>query len=237
MASGPLYSQIEQSLLLRLQNEFGRGELLPTQKQLAEHYNTSLITVKRALDELQRKGHLQSTRGRGTVVLRPSVADDRGNVASWTDTMTGLGRQPRTKTMKVTTRVPPLEVARALGLKARERTVVLERVRSLDDDPICLMSNELPLRLVPALADEGLSEESLYTWLKRRYGLVPTRADEEVSARLPTKEERRELGEDTQIVMAVRRHSWLGKDRALEVAEMVAPAHRYRYRVEILKKT
>jgi GntR family transcriptional regulator len=237
MPGEPLYAQIEQNLLLRIGSEWKRGALLPTQKELARAYGASLITVKRALDELQRKGFLQATRGRGTVVVRPAIRDDRGNVASWTDTMTGLGRPPTTRSVRIATRTPSPEVARALGLKAREKSVVVERVRSLDDDPICLMQNELPVSLVPALVDEGLTEESLYHWLKRRHGLQPYRCDEEVSARVATKEERHELGPDTTIVMCVTRHTFLADGRPLEVAQMIAPAHRYRYRVELYKKS
>jgi GntR family transcriptional regulator len=235
--SAPLYAQIEQNLLGRIESEWKRGDLLPTQKELAREYGTSLITIKRALDEIARKGHLQSTRGRGTVVVRPQIRDDRGDVSSWTDTMTGLGRQPSTVAIKVSTRVPPRDVARALGVRAREKTVVIERVRSLDDEPICLMRNELPLALVPELPAEGLREESLYGWLKKRWGLQPSRADEEVEARLATAEERQALGPDTSIVMVVRRHTFMAHRRPLEMAEMVAPAHRYRYRVEIVKKS
>src|SRR5262245_54705639 len=127
----PLYSQVQESLLGRIQKDFRRGQLLPTQKELAKEYGTSLITIKRALDEIARKGYLESTRGRGTVVVRPQVRDDRGAVSSWTDTMTGLGRQPSTTSLRISTRIPPPETARALGLKAREKSVVVERVRSL----------------------------------------------------------------------------------------------------------
>jgi GntR family transcriptional regulator len=235
--SAPLYSKVEQSLLARIQKDFKRGDLLPTQKELAREYGTSLITIKRALDEIARKGFLQATRGRGTVVMRPQVRDDRGNVASWTDSMTGLGRQPSTTSLHISTRTPPPEVARALGLKARQKTVVIQRLRSLDDEPIALFWNELPLALAPDLPGEGLPVESLYAHLKRRFGLSPYRADEEVEARLASDEERRALGPDTAIVMVVHRHTFMGDDRPLELAHMVAPAHRYRYQVELVKRS
>ncbi len=230
-----LYAQVEEALLERLRRDYRPGQLFPTQKELAAEFGTSLITVKRALDEIARQGYLQSTRGRGTVVVRPAVRDDRRGLASWTDSMTGLGRQPRTAGCAVSTRVPPAETARALGMKSRERSVVLERLRTLDGEPLCTMRNELPLALVPELPGEGLHEESLYAWLKRRHGLVPHRADEEVEARAPTREETRALGADTRIVVVIRRHTRLADGRPLEVAEMAAPAHRYRYRVEIVR--
>jgi len=93
-----------------------------------------------------------------------------------------------------------------------------------------------PLVLVPGLAEEGLHEESLYRRLEARYGLVPQRADEEVEARLATPIERRALGSDASTVLVVRRHTWLGDGRPLEVADMIASARRYRYRVGIVRE-
>jgi GntR family transcriptional regulator len=232
----PLYSQIEDRLLERLRRDLRPGELLPTQHALASEFGTSLITVKRALHELARKGFLESIRGRGTVVTRPVVADDRSAVSSWTDSMTGLGRQPKTSALAIRVQVPSPPTARLLGLRSRERTVRLERERSLDGMPFCLMTNELPLALVPDLPKEGLPEESLYGWLRSRYHLVPHRADEEVEARPPLAREAKFLGAETRIVLVVRRHTRLADGRSLEIADMVAPAHRYRYHVEIVKK-
>ena len=234
--SRTLYAQVEEALLERIRRRYRPGQLLPTQRELAGEFGTSLITVKRALAEIARKGLLESTRGRGTVVVRPPLQDDRRGVPSWTDAMTGLGREPRTAWTRVETRVPPAEIARALRLKARQRTVRLERLRTLDGAPFCLMTNELPFDLVPGLAEQGLPEESLYGWLKRRRGIVPVSADEEVEARVPTRPEVRALGSETKIVVAVRRHTWLAGRRPLEIAEMIAPAHLYRYRVEIARK-
>ena len=90
-----LYAQVEEALLERLRRDYRPGQLFPTQKELAAEFGTSLITVKRALDEIARQGYLQSTRGRGTVVVRPAVRDDlpgiaRVHVESWRTTYAGL---------------------------------------------------------------------------------------------------------------------------------------------------
>ncbi len=230
----PLYAQVEEALLERIRADFRPGQLLPTQRELAREYGASLITIKRALSEIGRRGFLQSTRGRGTVVVRPVVEDNRAGLSSWTDSMAGVGRLPKTVESSVRVHVPRSpELARALGLKAREKAVALERLRSLDGEPFCVMRNELPLRLAPDLA-QGLPEESLYAWLKTRHGLVPARADEEVFVRDPLPREVQFLGPGALIV--VRRHSFLDDGRPLEVAEMAASADRYRYRVEIVRR-
>lgn len=233
-ARAPLYARVEEALLERIRSDYKPGQLLPTQRELAREFNASLITIKRALSEIGRRGFLQSTRGRGTVVVRPVVEDNRAGVSSWTDSMTGVGRLPKTVECSVRVYVPRSpEHARLLGLKAREKAVALDRLRALDGEPYCVMRNELPLRLVPDLVD-GLPEESFYAWLKSRHGLVPARADEEVFVRPPTPREAKFLGPGSVIV--VRRHSFLDDGRPLEVAELAASADRYRYRVEIVKR-
>src|SRR5207249_3496680 len=131
----PLYSQVEARLLERIRRDFRPGQLLPTQQALAREFGASLITIKRALHDIARQGYLQSTRGRGTVVTRPVVSDDRSEIPSWTDAMTGLGREPRTVSSTILVRVPSRELARLLGLRTRQRTVRLDRLRSLDGRP------------------------------------------------------------------------------------------------------
>jgi GntR family transcriptional regulator len=230
----PLYAQVEEALLERIRNQYRPGQLLPTQRELAREYGASLITIKRALSEIGRRGFLQSTRGRGTVVVRPVVEDNRAGVSSWTDSMTGVGRLPKTIECSVRAYVPRSpDLARLLGLKAREKAVALDRLRTLDGEPYCVMRNELPLRLVPDLVD-GLPEESFYAWLKSRHGLVPARADEEVFVRAPLPREEAFLGPGSVII--VRRHTFLDDGRPLEVAELAASADRYRYRVEIVRR-
>jgi len=234
----PLYAQVEQMLADRIRKRrYAPGEMLPTQLALAAETGSSLITVKRALAELARRGLVESTRGRGTVVRRPTViTDERGGISSWTDSIAGLGAEPRTAWAKVTRRVPPSRIARLLKLKVRQETVRITRLRLVDDEPICLMHNELPLHLAADLPDTGLRDESLYADLERRYGLRAATAEEEVTARPSTAAERAALGDDVALVLVVQRQTFLASGEPLELADIVAPANRYRYRVQLTAK-
>ena len=73
-------------------------------------------------------------------------------------------------------------------------------------------------------------------WPRKHHRLVPHRADEEVAARPPLPREQNFLGADVPMVLVVRRHTRLADGRPLEIAEMVADARHYRYRVEVSKK-
>lgn len=229
----PFYARVQQLLLERIGREYREGDLLPTQKQLAEETGASLITVKRALAELGRAGLLESHRGRGTIVRRERVEDDHARVSSWTDSITGFGGEPRTAWCKISVRKPPAKRVRQLKLGRNAQTVVIRRLRLVDGAPICLMRNELPLELVPDLPTRGFGHESLYALLASRYRLSPSWAIEEVTSRRASVAERRSLGGSTKIVLIVRRYTMLADGRPLEVSQLIAPADRYRYRVRL----
>lgn len=67
-----LYRQIIQDLKLKITDgKLPLGSQIDTQKQLAVQYNVSLITVKKAIDELVKEGFLTSKAGKGTFVVNP----------------------------------------------------------------------------------------------------------------------------------------------------------------------
>ena len=82
-ASGPLYQQIVDGIKREvLANRLSAGSALPSYRVLAEHLLVSLITVKRAYEELEREGITYSRQGLGTFVAAQgndrTRADRRG---------------------------------------------------------------------------------------------------------------------------------------------------------------
>ncbi len=68
-ASGPLYQQIVDGIKREvLANRLTAGSALPSYRVLAERLLVSLITVKRAYEELEREGITFSRQGLGTFV-------------------------------------------------------------------------------------------------------------------------------------------------------------------------
>ena len=232
-----LYQKVYDYLLERIKNEFSPGDLLPPQSKIAAYTETSLITVKRAIKELEGQGYLQSKAGKGTIVKSPRVVDNHIGVSSWTDSIAGQGNVPSTAWIKLTKKTPTSSIANMLGLKARERTVLIERLRLIDGKPICLMTNEIPLQLVPDIDKKAMDSESLYAFLKDQYELIPYAADEEVYARQATDYEIETLRLEIPFVLVVERLSFMFDDIPFEFSSIIASADSYIYRSRQINKT
>lgn len=236
----PKYIQVRDALRDEIQRRYRPGHLLPTQRELARRFDTSLITIKRAVTELAHMGLVESVRGRGTVVLRPAVVDAHTGVSSWTDAMRSRRGEPRTAWKRIDRRRGNLRLRRLLGLSKNQTLTVIRRLRTLDGRPACLMTNWLATERVPDLHDLGFEGESLYETLADRYGLAFAYADEEVGARRATANERQALAIEAAretasagVVMDVHRTSYGRDDRVLELACLTAPIDAYAYRVRL----
>ncbi|WBW95739.1 GntR family transcriptional regulator [Oceanirhabdus sp. W0125-5] len=65
----PIYEQIgEQIKTLILKGEIEAGEPLPSIRMLAKELHISVITTKRAYEELERDGYIETVRGKGSFV-------------------------------------------------------------------------------------------------------------------------------------------------------------------------
>ncbi|MEM7576044.1 MAG: GntR family transcriptional regulator [Planctomycetota bacterium] len=233
-----MYAKVRDALRADIRRRYRPGSLLPTQQQLAERFDTSLITIKRAISELGQLGLVESVRGRGTVVCRPTVVDAHTGVSSWTDAMRGMGGDPKTAWNRIDIEAGDPDLRRLLRVRAGQTLTAVRRLRTLDGEPVCLITNWLPTFRVPGLEVAGFEGESLYEALEQRYGVSFAYADEEVSARAATTEERKTLALNTRsraaaTVLDVHRTSFTPNDRPVEFACLTAPTQRYTYRVRL----
>lgn len=70
----PTYRQVYEDLHPAIKTgAFQRGDRLPSETELGERYNTSRITVAKAVNELQLQGLVSRRAGSGTHVLAPEL--------------------------------------------------------------------------------------------------------------------------------------------------------------------
>lgn len=70
----PIYEQILRQVRAQiLSGDLKEGQALPTIRKLAQNLQISVITTKRAYDELEREGLIDTVAGKGTFVASPNL--------------------------------------------------------------------------------------------------------------------------------------------------------------------
>ena len=61
----PLYCQLAETIEKKIDSgEWSVGTCIPSERELSSIYNMSRITVRKAIDELERKGKLEKVQGK-----------------------------------------------------------------------------------------------------------------------------------------------------------------------------
>jgi GntR family transcriptional regulator len=168
------------------------GAAIPSERQLSVELGVSRLTVRAALDELVREGHLSRRRGSGTFVTEPKIAQEL-TMTSFTDDMRRRGMRPASRTLELRISPAGARLGRILHVSPSEPIVVASRLRLADGETMAMETLHVRERHVPGLNAADLEQASFYELLQDRYGIVivggtqtiePTVTDEEESAAL-----------------------------------------------------
>jgi GntR family transcriptional regulator len=172
----PLYYQLKQILLEQMKHA-EVGELIPTETELCSIFNISRPTVRQAINELVTEGFLYRLKGKGTFISRPKISQDFMMVLeSFNDEMKEKGLTPKTKVLQFQLEKASEIVAEKLQINEGSEVVILERLRSTNDEPIVLVDTHLPSSMVQDILSKDLESESLYKIIERDYGYEISRA-------------------------------------------------------------
>jgi DNA-binding GntR family transcriptional regulator len=173
------------------------GDMLPTYAELAELTGVSLITVRRALDELERAGKVRRHQGLGTFLARPRIVTEPARAGSLLGTLAaGRGAESLdTRILAIRRALPSGDIAQALQIPADSQVWQLRRQRMIDGAPAVVETSVIPTALAPEL--DRLVRHlggSLYDLLSREYGLEDSYEEQYLEVIAPAPAERRLLG-------------------------------------------
>ena len=191
----PRYHRIADALRERIRlGELASGARLDNQRQLAKSFGVTLMTLRQALELLEREHLITRRHGLGTFVAAPSIDYDILQLRRFAGDLSAKGERVATRLLGARFAAADRRVAEALRLAGRPRVLVVERLRLVDEHPMSLQRSFLP----PPLGDEviraDLAVTSLHQVLEFKLGVVVTRASETVSAVRLGRREARDLG-------------------------------------------
>lgn len=140
---------------------------IPTQNELADEFNTSRVTIKKAIDSLIAKGLLVSNRGSGTFVMSNPLNNQMNfsakNYMGLTTYMEMTSRLGTAKNrlssvvVKFDSEFPNDRLQKILLLNESQPVYHIIRLRQLDDEPFHLENTYMPIDVIP-----GINRDILY---------------------------------------------------------------------------
>ncbi len=226
----PLHAQICEALRLQIKSTgLKAGETFPSERELAETYGVSRMTVRQALRQLRQDGLIYNERGVGTFVSGRKIDVHTRNLGGFSDEMIALGIEPSSRLLQLKSISATEQVARDLDLEAGAKVFQLERLRLADGEPMALETTYLPEELCPKLDKWDLTENSLYQILTENYNLQMNHAAESLEAAAATRFVAEQLGiKASAPVLVVHRVVFGESNQPIESAHTTYRADRYR---------
>lgn len=186
--------------LIALVHEMREGALLPPERELAERYGVSRVTLRQAVGELVLEGRLQRRHGSRTAVAPPKLVQPLALV-SYTEGVRRQGREPSRTLITAETRRADPGLATDLRIEPAGEVLHLERALLADGERVGLESTYLPAARFGGLLEEFSTDTSLYEFLCARYGVVFAEAHERVETVLATPREALLIGTGPSLPM------------------------------------
>jgi len=210
------------------------NSLLATEEQLARRFDVSRVTIRSALDLLEKSGLISRLRGRGTVVSPVKLTRHFSPISSFEHDLTEQGIRFETQILSFRrSMVPPERVRRDLELGEKEKVGCLSLVRIVDDRIVCHDLRYYPPDVARRLDPDRAVNEDLSKILEDTIGepIDKVRWDSEI---MPAPREVAEaLGVASRILVFSNFYRWLTRDgRPVEAGIISYRVDRCRFRFE-----
>ncbi len=231
----PMYYQLKELLREYIAaGEWKPGDMIPSERELSEQYGISRMTARQALKELTTEGLLYREQGKGTFVAEPKIEQKLTRLTGFSEDMHKRQMEPGGRVLRLELITPSTVVCRALQITPEQNVVLLERLRLAEGEPIALETCHLYFNDVYRLMDEQFENNSLYSILRTKYNVQPTKAQQQVEADLCSRREQDLLQIATgSPVLRNRRIAYSQWERPFEYTESAYRADRYVFQVEL----
>lgn len=172
-APEPLHQQISDQMRANIASGIWPPHYkLRAEPELAADLGVSRGTLRRALRTLIAEGLLVQVHGKGTFVkpktIEPPIAQELLSLAEGLRRL-GISFETTVRSSRVV--LPPVPVQALLDLPPEAQVFRLERVRSIDGDPVALSTNYVRRDLCPGIETFDFTHKTLFGVIEHECGL------------------------------------------------------------------
>jgi GntR family transcriptional regulator len=174
-----LHSQLSNNWLSRIRSgEWPTHFKLPSEPDLAEHFQVSRGTVRRSLETLTDHGYVTRVHGRGTFVLPVDIEQPMSQeLLSLSEALDRQGLAFTTRVLRISVTVASPEVRRLFRLASTEEVLYLRRLRVVSGVAVALLDNYVRLDAAASLSQRNYAEERLFDSIEHAFGQSITKAE------------------------------------------------------------
>lgn len=230
----PLHLRLREQLILRLRSgEWVNEERIPAERTLCEMFGVSRITVRQALEALQREGWIERRQGSGTIVRIPGFEQRLDSFYSFDDEIRRAGSVPSSRVLDLSVLPCTVDWAEKLGVPEGEPVLILDRLRLADGQPCASERSVVPLRYTTGITRERIEQKGLYASMRECSGIMPGKAVETIRAVALSVEQASCLGtkKGSPALMVDRVAEWNGL--AVEFCRSFVRSDKYAFRIEL----
>ena len=225
------FQEIYQELSSQIQEGMLRANTqLPSEHVLADRYDTSRETVRKALNLLSQNGFIQKIRGKGSIVLETNkFSFPVSGLVSFQELSKSMGKSSMTTVHDFGLVEPDPFLQQQLQADSDELVWKVLRARQIDGENIILDKDYFLKKYVPKLSKE-IAEKSIYAYLENELGLKISFAKKEIVVVDCTDEDKRllDLG-NFQHIVVVKNYVYLDDASLFQYTESRHRLDKFRF--------
>jgi GntR family transcriptional regulator len=232
----PLYNQLKEIL---------RGQILdgtwpplsrmPSENELGQRFDVSRITVRQALNDLQKEGLIFKIHGKGTFVAKPKAFQNVSTLQGLAESLARQGYEVVNRLISFKTVAASSQVAQRLNVGEGSQVSEIKRLRLVNREPVSLEVTWLPLDIGQQLEKADLVTRDIFLILENDCGYNLGHAELAIDAILAESELTRLLNiEEGSPIMRIERltHTADGTPIDYEYLYYRGDAFQYRLRID-----
>lgn len=233
----PLYTQIKEALRAKIiDGTYVAHQRLPSESEMINAFGVSRITVRQAMNDLQKEGLLFKVHGKGTFVAMPNVSQELTHLQGFGEAMRNLGHETFSEVFGLST-VPGTTIAcLKLGIELGAQVTEIRRVRYLNREPISIDYSWVRHEIGSHLSEKNLKDKDLFSLLENELGQPLHSADVEIDATSASAEIAARLNVAANSpILRIERLTYASENKPLVFEYIHYRAESFKYKLKVLR--